>query len=130
MSVVCINSRVHSIEWKKNRFVYVATLCSARLSRYLVTEISLTTILPTAKSCDYKENKKNINFVSWIEAISVLKKKCLKEFSQMLPYYKFNQIKPFYGVPHTLEYRNGYRIATAPSQETGCNRVTEFNRTL
>lgn len=54
-------------------------------------------------------------------------------FSQsvlMLPYYKFDKIKEFYGVPHTLEYRNGYRIPTAPSQEIGCNRVSELNRTL
>lgn len=50
---------------------------------------------------------------------------------KMLPYYKFEKIKQFYGVPHTLEYRNGYRVASAtaaaPKQEFGCARVTELN---
>lgn len=46
----------------------------------------------------------------------------------MLPYYKIEKIKQFYGVPHTLEYRNGYRVATAPKQEFGCARVTELNK--
>lgn len=47
----------------------------------------------------------------------------------MLPYYKFDKIKQFYGVPHTLEYCNGYRIATAPpKQDFGCARVTELNK--
>lgn len=45
----------------------------------------------------------------------------------MLPYYKFEKIKQFYGVPHTLEYCNGYRVATAPKPEFGCARVTELN---
>lgn len=46
----------------------------------------------------------------------------------MLPYYKFEKSKPFYGVPHTLEYCNGYRVATAPRQpDFGCARVSELN---
>lgn len=48
----------------------------------------------------------------------------------MLPYYKFDKIKQFYGVPHTLEYRNGYRVTTAPKQEIGCSRITDINKTL
>lgn len=46
----------------------------------------------------------------------------------MLPYYKSAKIKQFYGVPHTLEYLNGYRVATAQKREDfGCARVTELN---
>lgn len=48
----------------------------------------------------------------------------------MLPYYKFQKIKPFYGVPHTLEYRNGYRVASAPKPEIGCARVSELNKAM
>lgn len=48
----------------------------------------------------------------------------------MLPYYKFDKIKQFYGVPHTLEYRNGYRVTTAPKQEIGCSRITDINKTM
>lgn len=57
-----------------------------------------------------------------------VKKNCRNQI--MLPYYKFDSIKPFYGVPHTLEYRNGYRVATAPKQHIQCDHVPELNRAV
>lgn len=37
----------------------------------------------------------------------------------MLPHFNYREklIKSFYGVPHTLDYRNGCRVYTLPERE-------------